>query len=147
MPEKNAQVAIEILIAALILLSMLIVTAALIMQKNANTSGLGEVQNDIIECQRIAGMITSFNSNSGYSETAMQPLKKSARVEKSSILINPPAGNISCHYNGNARLQTSGVPDYEEDVPDGFALEKGESYKVKKTSAGVVFCNALQGWC
>lgn len=144
MLEEKGQVAIEAIMIAVILLGLMLATAVLVVQRNSDATRLNELQKDNALCQKISGLIMNFNSNAGYSEARLQSSEKTARVEKSSVLV----GNISCNYSGNAMLQTSDgtSPAFTQDEA-GFDLEKGKTFKARKDLEGVVFCDVLQSWC
>jgi len=140
--NKKGQTAIEVILIAVILLGLMLGTAVISVQRNIEANKLAAIQRDTVKCQGIASTITNFNSAELYSKTSLQGLDKIVRVEKGSLVI----GSVSCRYIGSASIQTSAVPDYDDDET-GFDLLVGKVYSITKEDQGVVFCDKSQAWC
>ncbi len=144
MMDEKGQTSIEVIIIAVVLLGMVFATVIIMVYGNIDTNRLFTIQQNTVKCQGISEIITSFNSNKEYSEAKLQQLEKPVYVKNGKILIE----GISCGYIGKARKQKSdgASPDYDEDT-SGFYLQTGKTYKAKKTSREVVFCDIAETWC
>lgn len=130
--DKKGQAAIEIILIAVVLLGLLLATVYVIVQRNNDINRIFTIQRDSLKCDSIASTITSFASNSGYSEAIISGLEKNVRIEKGSIIV----GDISCSYKGDVWLNEATQAAGSE--LSGFDLKRGESYAVKtfKTGSG-----------
>lgn len=133
--DEKGQAAVEIILIAVVLLGLLLATVYVMVQRNNDISRISAIQRDTLKCDGIASIITSFASNSGYSETVISGLEKDARIEKGSIIV----GETSCGYKGDVWLNeitpATGPPVSGFDLIGGA---NGKSYTVKtfKTESG-----------
>ncbi len=144
MANEKGQTAMEAIIIAVVLLGLLLAITIIMVQRNMETNRLSSIQQNTVKCQGISTIITSFNSNKGYSEGKLPQLEKPVYVKNGSLLID----NISCRYSGKTLKQTSNgtSPAYDEDTT-GFYLEVEKTYKAKRPGTEVVFCDTAQIWC
>lgn len=140
MGKGKGQISSEMLAVAVVMMLLFLIVIAVIVQKNFFTTLMSNVNEDVEQCNRVASLIETFQSSPGYSETEIT-LESSTHIEKKSIKV----GDHWCRYPPNVKMAT-GSEDYTLDTT-GFDLSPRKGYKIKKTSEGVIFCDASQDWC
>ena len=131
--DNTGQVAVEIILIAVVLLGLLLATAYVMVQRNNDINRISTLQRDSLKCDSIASTITSFASNGGYSEATVSGLEKNVRIEKGSVIV----GDISCSYKGDVWFKEEA--EEEKSAQDGFTLEIGKEYWIKKIGEKVMF--------
>ena len=153
--NEKAQSAVEIIIIAVVLVGLLLATAIIMVQRNIDANRLISLHKDTQICENIAETITNLALNRDYTEIKIQQLEKKAEIKNNAILIMRESGeSIICRYSGSAAKQTSETTYWCDDDTgpqcdniNGFFLNPGIDYKLKKSGWEVIFCDTDETWC
>lgn len=152
--DRKGQAAIELIITAVVLVGLVLGTAAVMVQRNMEAERISAIQRDTSSCDAISGLINALDRRTGYTEIALDPLDKTMEIGNGAVLIRRESGSsVICRYNGTALFEDS-EGSYTNDST-GFTLERDDGgnpqstyfYKMKKIGIGVVFCDNSKTWC
>ena len=126
---KRAQVNVEVLGAAIIIMGLLVLVLVTVYQRDAEAGRIADAGMNSIQCNKISGAISNLHNNRATSEQSLL-IDRNAGILK--IGAGPgqiSVGGISCNYLGVVSGEATGL-----------GLAAGKTYKFSKSNSEVHIC-------